>query len=232
MGRRPRVFVPGYPHHIVQRGHNHQAVFVEPADYEYYLANLIEWKDHYDVAVYAYCLMTNHVHLVLAPRADGAAISALMRRLSARQTRYVNRLEGRSGTLWGGRFKCSVVDTDNYLLACMRYVDLNPVRAGICEHPADYPWSSYAQKAGLLSDSRHAYWLDPDPVTGDEDMTQRQRAYASFVAADVPNCELDLIRTAVRRNQLTGKGRFIDEIAHRTGLRIEARGQGRPRNRQ
>lgn len=102
MGRQPRVFLPGYPHHIVQRGHNRKAVFVEPADYEYYLGNLVEWKTRFDVAVYAYCLMTNHVHLILAPRSDGDAISALMRHVSARQARYVNRLERRSGTLWAG----------------------------------------------------------------------------------------------------------------------------------
>lgn len=228
MGRRPRLFLPGYPHHIVQRGHNAEAVFVEPSDYEYYLANLIEWKVRYDVAVYAYCLMTNHVHLVLAPRADGFAISALMRRLAARQARYVNRLERRSGTLWCGRFKCSIVDSDNYLLACMRYVDLNPVRAGICRHPAEYRWSSYAQKAGVMHESAHGDWLDPDPVTWHENPTVRQRAYARFVAAEIPDGELDLIRTAVRRNQLTGNDRFVDEIQRRTGLRIEARGQGRP----
>jgi putative transposase len=228
MGRQPRVFLPGYPHHIVQRGHNRKAVFVEPADYEYYLGNLVEWKTHLDVAVHSYCLMTNHVHLVLAPRSDGGAISALMRQLSARQARYVNRLERRSGTLWGGRFKCSIIDSENYLLACMRYVDLNPVRAGICRHPADYHWSSYAQKVGLLDESQHDHWLDPDPVTRHEDTSRRQHAYASFVSAEVPDGETDLIRTAVQRNQLTGNGRFIDEIERRTGLRIEARGQGRP----
>lgn len=84
MARRPRVFIPGFPHHVVQRGHNRQAVFVELADYAYYLANLIEWKAQYDVAVYAWCLMTNHVHLVLSPRTEGSAISALMRRVAAR----------------------------------------------------------------------------------------------------------------------------------------------------
>lgn len=110
----------------------------------------------------------------------------------------------------------------------MRYVDLNPVRAGICAHPADYHWSSYAQKVGLLDGSQHDHWLDPDPVTWHEDKSRRQHAYASFVSAAVPDGETELIRTAVRRNQLTGNGRFIDEIEHRTGLRIEARGQGRP----
>ena len=226
MARRRRVFIPGYPHHIVQRGHDRNAVFVEPADYEYYLANLIEWKMQYDVAVYAYCLMTNHVHLILAPRVESSAISALMRRVSARQARYVNRLERRSGTLWEGRFKCSIVDSDNYLLACMRYVDLNPVRAGICRHPADYHWSGYTQKVGQSSE----VWLDPDPVTDGmgESEAERNRAYADFVAADVSAVEHELIRTAVRRNQLTGRGQFVDEIEQRTGLRIEARGQGRP----
>ena len=229
MARRPRVFVPGYPHHIVQRGHDRSAVFVEPTDYEYYLANLIEWKAQYDVAVYAYCLMTNHVHLILAPRAEGSAISELMRRVSARQARHVNRLERRSGTLWGGRFKCSIIDSNNYLLACMRYVDLNPVRAGICRHPADYRWSGYAQKVGRSSEA----WLDPDPATGGmgESEAERSRAYADFVAAEISDAEHELIRTAVRRNQLTGRGRFVDEIEHRTGLRIEARGQGRPTNK-
>jgi len=231
MARRPRVFIPGYPHHIVQRGHNRNAVFVEPADYEYYLANLVEFKAEYDVAVYAWCLMTNHVHLVLSPRTHGHAISALMRRVSARQARYVNRLETRSGTLWEGRFKCSVVDTDEYLFACMRYVDLNPVRAGICRHPGAYRWSSYALKVGRVSADGDDAWLDSDPVTkgmGDNE-SARQRAYEQFVDTKIPDGEYELIRTAVHRNQLTGKGRFVDEIEQRTGLRIEARGPGRPR---
>jgi putative transposase len=227
MARHPRVCVPGYPHHVVQRGHDHKAVFVEPADYAYYLANLAEFKVHYDVAVYAWCLMTNHVHLVLYPHNHGGDISALMRRVAARQARYVNRHEQRSGTLWEGRFKCSVVDTDAYLLACMRYVELNPLRDGLCRHPGEYRWSSYAHKVGQPRDDD---WLDSDPVTlaMGEDDPSRQRAYARFVMADIAAGEEALIRTAVRRNQLTGHGRFVDEIEQRTGLRIEARGPGRP----
>lgn len=231
MGRQRRIFVAGYPHHVVQRGHNRNAVFCEPADYEFYLTNLIEWKAHYDVAVYAWCLMTNHVHLILSPRNEGLAISALMRRLSARQARYVNRLERRSGSLWGGRFKCSIVDTDAYLLACMRYVDLNPVNAGLCKHPADYRWSSYRQNVGLLSKSGRDEWLDADPVMKclGEDGTKRAAAYARFVAAGISKEEHHRIRDAVRRNQLTGGRCFIDEIEQRTGIRVESRGQGRPR---
>jgi putative transposase len=227
MSRRPRVFVPGYPHHVVQQGHDHNAVFIETADYEFYLANLIEWKSHYDVGVYAYCLMTNHVHLILVPNADGNAISSLMRRLSARQGRRVNRLEGRIGTLWSGRFRSSVIDTDEYLLACLRYVELNPVDARMVNRPEDYHWSSYAQRLGLNDDN----WLAPDPVTTvlGATIATRRRAYARFVREGVPAAERELIRDAVRRNQLTGDDCFVDEIERRTGLRVETRARGRPK---
>jgi putative transposase len=227
MGRSPRLFVPGLPHHIVQRGHNHNAVFVEEADYSYYADNLIEWKTHYDVSVYAYCLMTNHVHLILAPKTPGDSISRLMRRLSARQGRRVNRLEERIGTLWSGRFKSSVVDTDNYLLACLRYVELNPVRAGMVNRPEDYRWSSYTQRVGLCDN----IWIDNDPVTeslGDT-LAARRRAYTRYVRDVVPDAETELIRKAAARNQLTGSDRFVDEIERRMGIRVESRGRGRPR---
>ena len=226
MGRCPRVFIPGFPHHVVQRGHDHNAVFIDGRDYDYYLSNLIEWKTHYEVGVYAYCLMTNHVHLILVPHADGSSISSLMRRLSARQGRRVNRLERRVGTLWSGRFKSSVVDTDRYLMACLRYVELNPVRAGIVDRPESYPWSSYSQRLGLNNES----WLDSDPVTESLGATPeaRRRAYAAFVREGIAPAEHRFLQAAVRRNQLTGDGRFIDEIERRTGLRIETRGQGRP----
>lgn len=227
MGRSPRLFVPGLAHHIVQRGHNRNAVFIDDADYSFYLDNLIEWKTHYDVGVYAYCLMTNHVHLILVPRNQGDSISRLMRRLSARQGRRVNRLEERIGTLWSGRFKSSVIDTDNYLLACLRYVELNPVRAGIVNQPEDYRWSSYAQRVGMCNNS----WIDKDPVTEllGNTTAARCRAYTRFVREIVPGAETKLIRKAAARNQLTGSGRFVDEIERRTGIRVESRGRGRPR---
>jgi putative transposase len=227
MGRSPRLFVPGLAHHIVQRGHNRNAVFVDDADYSFYLDNLIEWKTHYDVGVYAYCLMTNHVHLILVPRNQGDSISRLMRRLSARQGRRVNRLEERIGTLWSGRFKSSVIDTDNYLLACLRYVELNPVRAGIVNQPEDYRWSSYPQRVGMCNNT----WIDKDPVTEllGNTTAARCRAYTRFVREIVPGAETKLIRKAAARNQLTGGGRFADEIERRTGIRVESRGRGRPR---
>lgn len=228
MGRAPRLLLPGFPHHIVQRGHNRNTVFVEASDYEYYLANLKEWKQKCAVEVHAWCLMTNHVHLVLTPRKQGTGISDLMRRLSARQGRYVNRLERRLGTLWCGRFHSSVIDTDNYLLACLRYVELNPVRASIVSHPADYPWSSYRERVGVSPPAL----LDTDPVTVllGESIERRRRSYAQYLHlhTSTETAEEELIRRSVNRNQLTGGNQFIRAIEQRTGLRIENRGRGRP----
>lgn len=132
-----RVVVPQYPHHIVRRGHDRKVVFASESDFRYYLNTLKEFKDTCGVYIYAYCLMTNHVHLLLAP-SDQKGLGLLMKRLAGRQTRYRNKLEGRSGTLWESRYKSSLVDADQYLLACVRYIELNPVRAGMVAEPGEY----------------------------------------------------------------------------------------------
>ena len=116
MAKQPRVILPNTPHHIVQRGHNRNPVFIERDDYQYYLKTLWEWKEALGVKVYGWCLMTNHVHLILDPGDKPSSISDLMKRLAARQTRYVNRLERRTGSLWEGRYKLSPIATDEYLL--------------------------------------------------------------------------------------------------------------------
>ena len=130
-----RVVLPAYPHHVVQRGHNQEVCFADDADYERYLATLAEFKRKLGVKVYAWCLMTNHVHLLLAP-STATSLGLLMQRLSGRQTRYHNRLEQRSGTLWQGRYKSSLVQHEGYLLACCRYIELNPVRARLRQQVA------------------------------------------------------------------------------------------------
>ena len=129
MPRMGRVVLPNYPHHVVQRGHNRQVVFAEDEDFQRYLSDLYELKYIFGVKLYAYCLMTNHVHLLLAPGDSIAGLGQLMKALAARATRYRNQLEGRSGTLWESRYKSSVVQSDAYLLACCRYIELSPVRA-------------------------------------------------------------------------------------------------------
>ncbi|SFQ54050.1 putative transposase [Geopseudomonas sagittaria] len=228
MPRMGRVVLPNYPHHVVQRGHNRQVVFVAAEDYQRYLVDLRELKDAFGVKVYAYCLMTNHVHLLLAPGDSVAVLGQLMKALAARATRYLNRLEGRSGTLWESRYKSSVVQTDAYLLACCRYIELNPVRARMVADAADYPWSSYRSRVDDVADS---HWLDADPcfVGLGDTLTERRRRYEAFVREAVCADEIRLIREALQRGQLTGMNRFVDEVERVIGLRIEQRAQGRPR---
>ena len=224
MPRIGRVVLQNYPHHIVQRGHNRQVVFPTEEDFRYYLDTLKTWTSEYGIKVYGYCLMTNHVHLVLEPPDEIAVLGRLMKRLAGRQTRYVNRLEGRRGTLWESRYKSSPIQTDEYLLACCRYVDLNPVRARMVTSPEDYLWSSYRMKAGLDRSS----WIDEDPCYLSLGQVPQQRCerYQFFVRSSIPEGEWELIRKAVHRGQLTGNNRFIDEVERITGRRIEHRNPG------
>ena len=148
MPRMGRVVLLGYPHHVVQRGHDRKTVFAQEVDCRRYLEDLRELKEMYEVKVFAYCLMTNHVHLLLQPEGSPAGMGRLMKALAARMTRYRNKLEKRSGTLWESRYKSSAVQSDEYLLSCCRYIELNPVRAQMVMDPADYPWSSYGERMG------------------------------------------------------------------------------------
>lgn len=227
MARQARLVLADWPHHIIQRGHNRQPVFRAEEDFEYYLANLAEWKRAFGCRVYAYCLMTNHVHLVVDPGPKAAHLARLMKRVAGRHTRYANARAGRTGTLWEGRYKSSPIDTDAYLLACMRYVELNPVRAGMVERPDAYRWSSYRAHVGTES----VAWLDLDPEYLGLGATpaERQMRYAQWVAVGVPAGEWDTIRRAIQRGQLTGDEPFVDAIAQRTGRRVVPCGPGRPK---
>ena len=224
MPRTARIIIPNMPHHIVQRGHDRKAVFLECRDYEYYLNNLTEWKQKLEIKLYSFCLMTNHIHLIVEPGDDASTISQLMKRLAAKQTRWANRLERRSGTLWESRYKCSPIDSDGYLLHCCRYVELNPVKARMVEHPEQYKWSSYSFR---LEDDE--CWLDDNPayLALSPVKRRRQERYRKFVEEENESVTT-LIREAVARNQLTGSSGFIDEIERRIGKRIETRGRGRP----
>ncbi len=226
MPRTSRIVVPNYPHHIIQRGHNRQTVFATDDDYHYYLENLAKYKTIYDCKVYAFCLMTNHVHLIVDPGNDSQNLGKLMKRVAGRQTRYVNRVERRSGTLWEGRFRSSPIETNGYLLACCRYVEMNPVAAGLCADPASYPWSSCFSKVV----ENKFDWLDFDPFYLDlaETAEDRRGKYRIYLRETVSDKEKQVIQRAALRGQLTGGAAFVDEIERRLERRIEVRGQGRP----
>jgi len=226
MPRVARVVLPEHPHHVIQRGHNRASVFVEAADFMFYLDTLAEWKKTFGCKVYAFCLMTNHVHLVIDPGESAGNLARLMKRLAGRYTRYVNRVERRSGTVWNGRYKSSPIETDRYLMACSRYVELNPVRARIVSAPEDYRWSSYGHKIGRARFT----WLDDDPCYAGLGAlrSERESRYREWVTTTVPDGEWDLIRMAVQRGQVSGGRSFHEEIARRLGHRVEFRGPGRP----
>ena len=172
-------------------------------------------------------LMTNHVHLVIDHGKDSENLALLMKRLAGRYTRYINKKEKRTGTVWEGRYKSSPVSSGEYLLACCRYVELNPIRAGIADDPGQYHWSSYGTKIGVDSQQ----WLDLDPLymSLGESPKARQRKYREWLQDTIAEEELKVIRQSIQRNQLTGSKRYIDAIEKKIGKRVACRGQGRPR---
>jgi putative transposase len=151
MPRQPRLVLPGVALHVIQRGNNRSTCFLGESDHVVYLLHLRELAGKLDCDVHAYCLMTNHVHLLLTPRSTSGC-GALMRDLGQRYVQYFNRHHGRSGTLWEGRFRSCVAESANYVLGCYRYIELNPVRAGMVGAPAQYRWSSHAGNIGLRVD--------------------------------------------------------------------------------
>src|SRR5690348_7286923 len=146
MPRKPRFQVPGVPAHVVQRGNNRQAIFFESSDYAAYLNWLREGLKRYGCELHAYALMTNHVHLLMTPDSRDA-ISRTMQYVGRHFVPYINFSYGRTGTLWEGRYKASLVQEEHYLLLCMRYIEMNPVRAGMVKSPSHYRWSSYRSNA-------------------------------------------------------------------------------------
>ena len=231
MPRTARIVVPNTPHHIVQRGHNKQPVFHEDNDYCAYLSILRKWAREYEVKVYGYCLMTNHVHILLDPGSNVNSLASVMKRVAGKFARRFNGRHSRTGTLWEGRFKSSPIQTDAYLLACCRYIDLNPVRAGMVEHPSAYPWSSFRQKTSDSDDT----WIDLDPcyIALGRTMDRRMQSYARFVTEGIPDDgETEFIRQALNSGKLTGNDQFIDAVEMMVGERIELVPPGRPAARK
>ena len=171
--------------------------------------------------------MTNHVHLIVDPGDNVDSLALLMKRVAARQTRYVNKLEKRTGSLWEGRFKSSIIAAGEYLPACCRYIELNPVRAGITTDPAEYKWSSYNCTAKGKKDPV----VDLSPVYRalGKNGRERQEEWRAYVFGTIPDYELQLIRDALQRGQVTGSDKFRYEISKKLGLRLSNRGPGRPR---
>ncbi len=230
MPRQPRYDLPGLPQHVIQRGNNRQAVFFEQGDCVRYLDDVDAVAQQVGVAIHAFVLMTNHVHLLVTPN-DKGGISRLMQGMGRRYVGYVNGRYKRSGTLWEGRYKASLVDDEAYLLACMRYIELNPVRAGMVDHPGDYRWSSYATNArgatALLRLAPHERYL----ALG-RDAASRQRAYRALFRHALAAEQVHEIRQMANSCLVLGNDRFRQQIAALTGQRTVLGKAGRPRARK
>jgi len=226
MARHPRLIFPGIALHIIQRGVDRRDCFKADADRLVYLSSLRQLAAHKECALHAYCLMTNHVHLLLTPR-DAESCSSLMRDLGQRYVAYFNRRLGRSGTLWEGRFRSCLVDSPAYVLACYRYIERNPVRAGMAASPQDYPWSSYAVNSARVLEptlSPHAEYL---ALTSDA--VARARAYRELCEEQDQPAFLEAIRDATNTGYATLIGEALKERLAATVARPLERGKPGPR---
>lgn len=209
MARKARFVVPGCPLHVIQRGNNRQATFFHDTDYHFYLECLCEALERYDCSVHAYVLMTNHVHLLVTPDHE-QGVSRLMQTVGRRYVRYINTTYRRSGTLWEGRYKAALIQSERYLLTCYRYIELNPVRAGMVTHPGHYRWSSYrAHAEGYKNRLIRDHALYTALATSDKG---RRAAYRALCAQHIDVGTLSEIREMTHSGWVLGSDRFKDEI--------------------
>lgn len=226
MPRRPRLEIPGIPVHLVHRGVNRAATFLEPADYTCYRNSLGDALVENDIALHAYVFMGNHVHLLLTAPAKGA-LSSAMCCVGRRYVPWFNRRHGRTGTLWEGRFKSCLVDSERYLLTVLRYIELNPVRAAIAASPEEYPWSSARANLGLIDDALvapHATYL----ALG-HDSSTRSIAYREWLMQPLEDVDREAIRLHLQQERVLGDARFQAMAARTLNRDVMVRPRGRPR---
>jgi putative transposase len=226
MPRKPRFFLPGVTAHIVQRGHSRNAVFFDDDDYSVYLGWLGEAAERYGCAVHAYVLMENHIHLLATPQ-DKQSISRMMQYIGRYYVPYINYTYGTSGTIWEGRYKASLIDVKQYLISCMRYIELNPVRAGLTRSPAFYRWSSYRANA----QGKPNELITPHPLYLKLGRSKKKRAdsYKQNFKIPIDPAELIDIRQAWQTGTPLGNELFKQNIETTLNCKVGQARRGRPR---
>lgn len=224
MARLPRFVIPGQPQHVIQRGNNREVMFGADEDYRFYLEKLKDACDRHQCDVHAYVLMTNHVHLLMTPHTE-AGIGKVLQSLGRYYVQYFNHTYKRTGTLWEGRYKATLIDSENYLLICCRYIELNPLRAAMVEHPSGYPWSSYHYNAlgkedALITPHLMYKRLGKQPE-------ERQSAYRHLFRSHLPETALNDIREATNKAWVLGNDRFKDKLDKLRQATPKARGGDR-----
>jgi putative transposase len=223
MARLPRYVIPGQPQHLILRGNNRNEIFCAEADYDFYLEKLKLACDKHGCAVHAYVLMTNHVHLLITPQGENS-LSKAMQMVGRYYVQYFNYCYRRSGTLFEGRYKATLVDSENYLLTCMRYIELNPVRAGMVNDPAGYPWSSYRCNAlGQTNDLIEPHLEYRRLAQVDE---ARPAAYRALFVSHIPEQAITEIRDATNKAWVLGNENFKQRIQEQLNRRVEPKPRG------
>ena len=226
MPRKPRYYIPDIPAHIIHRGINHQDCFFAQDDYQTYLQYLGRACKYFRCYLHAYALMTNHVHILMTPTTEDG-VSRVMHSVGCRYGRYINMVYRRTGTLWGGRHKASLVQNHYYLFTCYKYIESNPVRAGMVNHPRDYPWSSYQLNAeGAANPIIQAH---PNYISLGNNDTERQTIYCDLFREGLEDSELKAIRNAINQEMPFGNERFKLMIEAILGRRIRCNQRGRPK---
>ncbi|PWF45112.1 transposase [Massilia glaciei] len=224
MARRARLVLADVPLHIIQRGNNRHRCFAVDSDYLVYLDLLATCASESGCAIHAYVLMTNHVHLLASP-SDKTSPARMMKAVGERYVQYFNRRHTRTGTLWDGRFRSGLVDEERYFLICQRYIELNPVRAGLVNHPAEYRWSSFKNNSSGGNDS----FLTAHPITRQMGIDRQSRtdAYLALFKESVLEDDLCKIRYATNGNYAVGTEQFFEKAAGALGQRVCRQSPGR-----
>ena len=223
MARLPRFVIPDQPQHVIVRGNNRSDIFCAEADYHFYLEKLQLACDKHDCRIHAYVLMTNHVHLLITPHAEDG-LSKVMQMLGRYYVQYFNYTYQRTGTLWEGRYKATLVDSEAYLLTCMRYIELNPVRADMVAHPSDYPWSSYRFNA--LGQSNELLVPHLEYLRLGRSDEARQAAYRQLFKYHLAESSMDEIREATNKAWVLGSDGFKQRIQKQLVRRVEPGARG------
>jgi len=226
MARLPRLFAPDQPQHVIQRGNDRQAMFRDEDDYHRFSAFLGEAARTYNLAIHAYVLMPNHIHILATP-AGQDSLPRVMQAVGRHYVRWFNDRHGRTGALWEGRYRSTLIDSERYFLVCSRYIELNPVRAGLAEVPQMWPWSSYAHHAGLarnaLITDHPLYWsLGNTPF-------ERQAAYLALFDEALTPYQLRAIRESTNKSWYLGERDAARHLENTATRRAVPRRRGRPR---
>ena len=218
MARLPRFILVGHPQHVIIRGNNREPIFITNEDHRYFLEKLEEAIRKHPCSIHAYLMMTNHIHLLITPHQQNS-ISKAMQYLGRYYVQHYNVTYRRTGTLWEGRYKASLVDSEAYALLCYRYIELNPVRTNMVQHPAEYPWSSYRANALGHTDPLITPHLMYTMLGSDE--TTRQAHYRSLFDAHIDQKSLEQIREATNKAWVLGSEYFKQKIAQQLNRRTE-----------